>query len=423
MANCTLDMVRNGGAASQAHPCARHIADVGHSQCWQLFQRDVEKGHKGVFVGSKYAKDFKRSLEMFDLPWRSLLTGFPKEARPTIETAIACLLQSVPQDGERRVPTRAVDLLIMVAEPNFRLREIHPRDYPLACLAHQLTTHLPGKEWNFPILQAVTGAMQWPQTDVELVALRPEFPGDPNQDYDAQYNAANFRDYSGGHFRRISMKVKKQTFAEFIRERPPGVHHTFLALDCTYYLRKEVEELHKQDRERSGRGEEPRMSPSDSFIYASAVFPSLPGEYKLPWSSGTLVVENTRGSNPVPVSGWRPGPTAFLAALPLALSLAPLFPESDWAYRTPFLGIVGSILEVCRQIPIWNRLLPVMFHTIPQCWGLIHSEVMTRLQYVHGEPRKVPAKIVGCLLLVILTCWQHLSPTVTMLFAIYLMRV
>ncbi len=89
--------------------------------------------------------------------------------------------------------------------------------------------------------------MLWPRGDIELIALRPEFPGDPNQDYDAQYNEANFRDYSGGHFRKIRMTVRKQTFAQYILEKPPGIHHAFLALDCSYYLRKEVEELHEQD--------------------------------------------------------------------------------------------------------------------------------------------------------------------------------
>jgi len=31
----------------------------------------------------------------------------------------------------------------------------------------------------------MTAALAWPRGDVELIALRPEFPGDPNQDYDA----------------------------------------------------------------------------------------------------------------------------------------------------------------------------------------------------------------------------------------------
>lgn len=87
--NCTLDMVRNGGPSSQAHPCLRHIADIAHSQCWQVFQREVEKGKVGVFVGSKYAKDFKRALEVFDLPWRSLLSGFPGDARRAIEVSMS----------------------------------------------------------------------------------------------------------------------------------------------------------------------------------------------------------------------------------------------------------------------------------------------------------------------------------------------
>lgn len=91
-----------------------------------------------------------------------------------------------------------------------------------------------------------------------MIALRPEFPGDPNQDYDAQYNEANFRDYFGGHFRRILMRVRKQTFGQYIQTKPSGVHHAFLALDCSYYLRKEVEELHEHDRSRfEWRGVEP----------------------------------------------------------------------------------------------------------------------------------------------------------------------
>lgn len=52
----------------------------------------MEKGKTGVFVGSKYAKDFKRALEMFDLPWRSLLSGIPKDTRRLIEAAVSCRL-------------------------------------------------------------------------------------------------------------------------------------------------------------------------------------------------------------------------------------------------------------------------------------------------------------------------------------------
>jgi len=105
----------------------------------------------------------------------------------------------------------------MVEEPDFRLSDIHPKDYPFACFAKQLSRKLPGKEWTYQILQAMTAAMLWPRGDVKLVALRPEFPGDKNQDYDAQYNEANFRDYTGGHFRQISMEVWKLTFAQYIR--------------------------------------------------------------------------------------------------------------------------------------------------------------------------------------------------------------
>jgi len=110
------------------------------------------------------------------------------------------------------------------------------------------------------------------------------------------------------------------------------------------------------------------MSASDSFIYASAIFPSLPGEYKLPWSSGSLVVENTGGMVPISVPGWRPAPTAFLAALPLVLSLVPPSYFDD-----------PELAEAYRRIPLWARLLPVVFHTLPQCWGLFHSKAMTRL--------------------------------------------
>ncbi len=220
-----------------------------------------------------------------------------------------------------------------------------------------MTVNLPGKEWDYQVLQAMIGAMRWPRGDVELIALRPEFPGDPNQDYDAQYNEANFREYSGGHFRRITMRVRKQTFAEYIREKPPGTPHAFLALDCSYYLRREVEQLHEEDLARREQpGEEPRMSAVDSFIYASAVFPSLPGEYKLPWSSGSLVVENTRGVVQVPVKGW---------------------------------------------------------------WGM----VVAHFQYVHNEPRTDSTKLLGCLLLVLLTCCLDWSPTVTAVSLIYFMRV
>jgi len=271
----------------------------------------------------------------------------------------------------------------------------------------------------------MTGAMQWPREDVELVALRPEFPGDPNQDYDAQYNEANFRDYSGGHFRQISMEVRKQTFAEYIREKPPGVPHAFLALDCTYYLRKEVEELHEEDRARRelrGQGQYtlPRMSAKDSFIYASAVFPSLPGEYKLPWSSGSLVVENSRSLRTIPVEGWRPDRTAFYAALPLLLSLVP--PTLD-PYIQPHLGIVREARETFQKVPIWGLLIPVAAHTIPQCWGLVHSWVLTRLQEVHDQPRRDPAKILGCIIVALLTCWQEWSPIVSAVALVYLMRV
>ncbi len=155
------------------------------------------------------------------------------------------------------------------------------------------------------------------------------------------------------------------------------------------------------------------MSAADSFIYASAVFPSLPGEYKLPWSSGTLVVENTGGMAPIPVPGWRPAPTAFLAALPLALSLVPpsLLEEDS------YLG------ELCRKIPLWARLLPVVAHTIPQCWGLVHSEAVTRLQYVHSEPRRDTTNFWACFLLVFLTCSLDWSPIITVAVVIYLMRI
>jgi len=47
-------------------------------------------------VGSKYAKDFKRALEMFDLPWRALLSSFPGDARHAIEAGVSYLLQDVP---------------------------------------------------------------------------------------------------------------------------------------------------------------------------------------------------------------------------------------------------------------------------------------------------------------------------------------
>ncbi len=107
------------------------------------------------------------------------------------------------------------------------------------------------------------------------------------------------------------------------------------------------------------------MSATDSFIYASAVFPSLPGEYKLPWSSGSLVVENTGCMVPIPEPEWRPAPTAFLAALPLVLSPVACFLMGD----DPFLG------EACRKIPIWAHLLPVVFYAFFQCWGLTHSKV------------------------------------------------
>jgi hypothetical protein len=67
-----------------------------------------------------------------------------------------------------------------------------------------------------------------------------------------------------------------------------------LALDCTYYLRQDVEELRSEETEMRKI-----LLPTDTFIYAAAVFPSLPGEYKLPWASGTLTVENRVERN-----GW-----------------------------------------------------------------------------------------------------------------------
>lgn len=101
------------------------------------------------------------------------------------------------------------------------------------------------------------------------------------------------------------------------------------------------------------------MSANDSFIYASAVFPSLPGEYKLPWSSGSLVVENTKGMRRMPPLGW---------------------------------------------------------------WGFLTSKVITHLQYVHSEPRRNP-HLLHCLLLVLLTCCLNWSPTITAVLTLYLMRV
>ncbi len=107
------------------------------------------------------------------------------------------------------------------------------------------------------------------------------------------------------------------------------------------------------------------MSAADSFVYASAVFPSLPGEYKLPWSSGSLVVENTGTMVSIPVSEWRPGPTAFLAALLLALNLVPLFlMEND-----------SDLGEACRKIPIWALPLPAvsgLLLMLVTCWQYWH---------------------------------------------------
>jgi len=49
-------------------------------------------------------------------------------------------------------------------------------------------------------------------------------------------------------------------------------------LDVTYYLRETIDEMtHK-----SGH----------TVHYAAASFHTVPGEYRLPWESGTLTVEN-----------------------------------------------------------------------------------------------------------------------------------
>lgn len=80
----TLEMVLNGGPSHQAHAALRHLADHYHSGAWHDFALKVNSGSHGVFVGSKYKKDLKRSIDFFDLPVESLLTDFTKEAQHAI---------------------------------------------------------------------------------------------------------------------------------------------------------------------------------------------------------------------------------------------------------------------------------------------------------------------------------------------------
>lgn len=82
--NATLEMAREGGSRHQAHPCVRHVADIFHAQAWGDFQRRVNAGATGVFVGSKYSKDIKRAQKVFDFPVHKALDHFPKEAKTNI---------------------------------------------------------------------------------------------------------------------------------------------------------------------------------------------------------------------------------------------------------------------------------------------------------------------------------------------------
>jgi len=61
--------------------------------------------------------------------------------------------------------------------------------------------------------------------------------------------------------------------------RPPTA---YLLLDVTYYLRETFTNAQKHGW----------LSDRDTAHYASATFHTMPGEYTLPWCSGTVVVEN-----------------------------------------------------------------------------------------------------------------------------------
>jgi len=105
----TLEQLTDGRSNHQAHPSLRFLADHFHAQALGDFGRSVKRGSHGVIVGSKYKKDFKRALDMFDLPVDRMLSIFPVELQKAVKRGWFHS-KHIPQDAGVRNRRRLVAL-------------------------------------------------------------------------------------------------------------------------------------------------------------------------------------------------------------------------------------------------------------------------------------------------------------------------
>jgi hypothetical protein len=94
----------------------------------------------------------------------------------------------------------------MITSEGFTRASFCDEDRPIGTLCCLLADHLKD-EHSVLCVKLIHMAINWPRTPVHLVALRPEFPDNPDFAFDRNYNLLNNGEFKGGFFRTVTMEV------------------------------------------------------------------------------------------------------------------------------------------------------------------------------------------------------------------------